>query len=305
MRLSRRGLLGGVGLAAVATGCSGDPDPAVPTADDPPPSDPTPVPGSDVLTPTRVSYGDDESQYADLYRPAPVTTGGQANGQAKGVVVVIHGGFWRADYDATLGAPLALSLAENGWAAWNLEYRRVDGGGGWPATFDDVAAGIDALAEHTSEAERACVLTLGHSAGGHLATWAAARGRYDWPERVAVTGVVSQAGVLDLAAALDNPTARAHVVALMGDDDPTSEAYRRADPTQQVPLDVPVRCVHGRGDTIVPISQSRSYVGAATEAGADAALVEVDGDHFTVIETADPAWATILEELEALRHATQ
>ncbi|MFW6773601.1 alpha/beta hydrolase family protein [Nocardioides sp. CPCC 205120] len=307
--MSRRGVLagslGGVG-AAFLGGCADDGLPGA--ADEPPPDDATPIPGSDVLTPRRVTYGDDPAQYADLYRPAPGTS---VDGRAsKGVVVVIHGGFWRAEYDATLGAPLALSLAENGWTAWNLEYRRVGsgegGGGGFPTTLDDVAAGIDALADvdELTDEERATVLTLGHSAGGHLAVWAAARGRFErWaPERVPVTGAVSQAGVLDLTGAADDATARPHVLALVGGDAASApDAYAQADPTLHLPLGVPVRCVHGTDDQVVPITQSLRYVERAVAAGDDATLTEVDGDHFVVIDEASPAWFTTLDLLEGLR----
>ena len=234
----------------------------------------------------RVAYGEDASQYADLYLPA---------GTPRGVVVVVHGGYWMSGYDATLGAPLAASLADEGWAAWNLEYRRVGNGGGVPATLDDVAAGIDALTG--TGLDLTTVLALGHSAGGQLAAWSAARGRFDrWsPVRVPVTGVLSQAGVLDLrggaAAGLGGGAVQAFVGGPPGPE---------VDPLQQVPLDVPVRCVHGRSDSIVPLSQSSTYVDAAREAGADASLTEVDGDHFAVIDPTSPAWATQLELLAEL-----
>ena len=114
-----------------------------------------------------IRYGDDPAQFGELTLP---------DGPPKGVVVVIHGGFWKAAYDLSLGRPLATSLAEHGWAAWNIEYRRVGNGGGDPATFDDVAAAIDALRDQDLPLDR--VLGLGHSAGGHLATWAASRGRF-------------------------------------------------------------------------------------------------------------------------------
>lgn len=307
--LARRTVLGGLAALAVAglPGCGGDePTTGAGGVDDPPPTEPTEIPGSAVLTPERHAYGDDPSQYADLYRPAPGTAYAQ---ESRGVVVVIHGGFWRDAYDATLGAPLALSLAENGWTAWNLEYRRLGsgegGGGGYPTILDDVAAGIDALADvGLSDTELSRVLTLGHSAGGHLAVWAAARGRYDaWsPVRVPVAGAVSQAGVLDLLGALDDATARPNVLDLMGGDagGDRAEDYARADPLQQVPLEVPVRCVHGVGDMLVPVSQSRTYVDVATAAGADATLTEVEGDHFVVIDSASPAWFTTLDLLAAL-----
>jgi acetyl esterase/lipase len=237
----------------------------------------------------RYDYGAAEGQYAELYRPA---------GPARGVVVVIHGGFWKAAYDASLGGPLARDLADRGWTAWNVEYRRVGTGGGVPETLDDVAAAIDALAE-VPDLALATVITLGHSAGGHLATWAAARGRFDrWPERVGLTGVACQAGVLDLAAADEQGLGSGAVAAFVGET--PGVACDEIDPTRQLPLDQPVRCVHGRDDDVVPLSQSRDYVRRAVAAGADAELVEVEGDHFVVIDPASHAWARTVSLLEEL-----
>jgi acetyl esterase/lipase len=237
-----------------------------------------------------IRYGDDPSQYAEIYHPS---------GESRGVVVVIHGGFWKAQYDASLGRPLAHSLVAEGWTAWNLEYRRVGNGGGPPQTLDDVAAGIDALAE-VDGLDTTRVVTLGHSAGGHLATWAASRGRFErWqPERVRVTGVVSQAGVLDLRAAYELGLGGGALEAFLGH--PPGPGDDSVEPLRQVPLDVPVRCVHGRDDTTVPISQSEAYVDAATATGGDAVLVDVAGDHFVVIDTASPVWDRQLEILAAL-----
>ncbi len=242
--------------------------------------------GEDPVRPSsgRVAYGDDAAQFAELYTP---------EGASRGVVVVIHGGFWKAQYDLTLGQPLAAALADLGWTAWNLEYRRVGNGGGAPETLDDVAAGIDALAE-VEGLDISTVVTLGHSAGGHLATWAAGRTE----PRVPVTHVISQAGVLDLRGAHDAGLGGDAVEAFLGHPPgPQDAAY---DPLQQVPLDAPVWCVHGRDDVIVPISQSEAYVAAATGAGARAELVEVDGDHFVVIDTGSDAWARTLEILDAI-----
>ena len=242
--------------------------------------------------PRTLAYGEDASQFAELYLPS---------GTPRGVVVVIHGGFWKAAYDLSLGRPLAASLAERGWAAWNLEYRRVGNGGGAPATLDDVAAGIDALAE-VPGLDTSTVVTLGHSAGGHLATWAASRGRFaQWPARVPVTHVVSQAGVLDLRSAYDEGLGGGAVEAFLGH--PPGAGDAAADPRRQVPLDVPVWCVHGTADDIVPVGQSREYVAAATAAGARAELVEVDGDHFVVIDPASDAWARTLAILDSLETA--
>ena len=240
-----------------------------------------------------ISYGDDPSQYGELTLP---------DGTPRGVVVVIHGGFWKAGYDLSLGRPLASSLAERGWAAWNLEYRRVGppgsgGGGGTPTTLDDVAAGIDRLAD--LDLDTSTVVTLGHSAGGHLATWAASRGRFArWADGVDVTAVISLAGVLDLRAAHDERLGGGAVEAFLGHAPGPGDAP--VDPRQQVPLDVPVWCVHGGADPNVPIGQSRGYVQAATAAGARAELVEVEGDHFVVIDTGSQAWTQTLAILDTL-----
>lgn len=279
--LLRVSALGALGVGSALTGCS---------------REDTPVDRDDGAPPrparTRHTYGADPSQYGELFLP---------RGEPRGVVVVVHGGFWRAEFSAEdLGTPLAEALAAQGWAAWNLEYRRVGrgpgSGGGTPATFDDVAAGIDHLAE--LGLDLATVVTLGHSAGGHLATWAAARGRYGWDERVAVTQVISQAGVLDLRAADADGLGGGAVRALLGHA-PTSDDAR-FDPAQQLPLAVPVWCVHARADANVPFSQSADYVKRATAAGGPAELVEVDGDHFTVIDPASTAWSRQLDILDGL-----
>lgn len=278
LRLAGLGTLGVAGLST--TGCSEE-DPTVSTPD--------PTEG---LARARHTYGDDPSQYGELFLP---TT------KPRGIVVVIHGGFWRPEYTAdALGTPLAEALAQQGWAAWNLEYRRAGGGpgggGGAPATFDDVAAGIDLLAD--LDLDTSTVVTLGHSAGGHLATWAAARGSHGWTDRVPVTHVISQAGVLDLRAADAAGLGNGAVAALLGHRPTAADA--RFDPAQQVPLDVPIWCVHGDADANVPLSQSAEYVDKALTAGATAELVEVSGDHFVVIDPGSPVWARQLEILDTI-----
>lgn len=242
----------------------------------------------------RLRYGDGPHQWGDLSLPA---------GTPRGVVVVIHGGFWKSRYDASLGEPLARDLVARGWAAYNLEYRRVgQGGGGAPpacGTLDDVAAGIDALAD-VPDLDLSRVVTLGHSAGGQLATWAAARGRFErWaPQRVAVTAVIAQAGVLDLARAHDEDLGDGAVAAFMGG--PPGESYDVADPRRHVPLEVPVWCVHAHDDDVVPPHHSRDYVRASVDGGAAATLLEVAGDHDTVNTVGTEAWTRIVDVLDEL-----
>ncbi len=236
----------------------------------------------------RVPYGEDPSQYAELTLP---------EGTPRGVVVVIHGGFWKSEYGIEYALPLVPSLVDAGWAAWAIEYRRVGpagsgGGGGTPETFDDVSRAIDTLRHQGLVLST--VIALGHSAGGHLATWAA--GRED-PE-VPVTAVVSQAGVLDLALAAEEHLGADAVQALLGHEPGPADA--RWDPYQQIPLAVPVHCIHGDADANVPIEQSRRYVAAARRAGAVAALTEVAGDHFVVIDPTSQAWEKTLEILRSL-----
>jgi acetyl esterase/lipase len=231
----------------------------------------------------RTAYGTDPAQFAELHRPH--------HAQHAGVVVVVHGGFWRARYDLDYGRPIARDLAANGITAWNIEYRRVGNGGGWPATADDVGAAIDRLADLDVDTSR--VVAVGHSAGGQLAVWAA--GRTD--ARVPLSAAVAQAGVLDLGAA-----ARAELGAgavadfLGGTPDDIPDRYRAADPLAAAPLDVPVLCVHARADDTVPIEQSEAYVAR----GGAAVLREVPGGHFTVIDPQDPSWASVRTALVAL-----
>ena len=247
----------------------------------PGPEEVPPVP-ADATEPRRIAYGDHPSQFVELGLPA---------GTPRGTVVVVHGGFWKAEYGIEYAQPLVPSLLAAGWATWAVEYRRVGGGGGVPQTLDDLVAAMGLLAEQGIAGP---VVAVGHSAGGHLATWLGSR--QDLPQPL--THVISQAGVLDWRAAHDAGLGGGAVEAFLGR--PPIDGDTDVDPIQQVPLDVPVWCVHGTGDTIVPLSQSEAYVDAATAAGATAELVEVEGDHFVVIDPASGAWARTLDILESI-----
>jgi acetyl esterase/lipase len=248
-----------------------------------------------VTEPVIHRYGSDPSQFGELTLP----DGGQL-----GTVVVIHGGFWGARYDLSLGRPLAADLAARGYAAWNLEYRRVGNGGGWPATFEDVAAGIDLLATLPVDASR--VAAVGHSAGGHLGVWAAARaglpaGAPGAGPRVAVTGVVSQAGVLALAdCARDRLGGDAAIKLIGGSPAERPQPYLLADPMAWLPSPARVVCLHSRADDRVPYAYSERYVAAGLAAGGRARLAETFGDHFTLIDPATPDWAAAVAALPEL-----
>lgn len=242
-------------------------------------------------------YGPHPAQFGELWRP---------EGAPLGTVVIIHGGFWRARYDLSLGRPLAADLAARGYAAWNLEYRRALAGGGWPGTFEDVAAGIDLLA--TLAVNTAEVIAVGHSAGGHLAAWAAGRTKLPpgapgapGANFVPLAGVIAQAGVLALADCARERVGETAAPDLMGGGpDERPEQYRIADPIAAVPVAAPVLCLHSRGDVNVPFSYSERYVAAARAAGGRAGLVELAGDHFTLIDPAAPDWAAVIAALPGL-----
>jgi acetyl esterase/lipase len=221
---------------------------------------------------------------------------------------VLHGGFWRARYGRKLMRPLCRDLASRGWIAWNVEYRRLGrlSGGGWPTTLADVAAAIDHLARIRTGArlDLSRVVAIGHSAGGHLAVWAAARsglpdGAPGAAPAVPVTAAVSQAGVVDLRLAWELRLSKGVVGDLLGGGpDGYAARYALASPAERVPLGVPVLLTHGGRDDIVPPSISRAFAEAARTAGDDVELVELEGeDHFGHIDPANPLWTAVVRWL--------
>ena len=228
------------------------------------------------------------------------------------MAVLLHGGYWQTAYGKLVTRPLAADLVRRGWAAWNLEYRRLGdgrgGGGGWPETFDDVANGIDALAElGDPRLDLSQVTAIGHSAGGQLALWAAARpglppGAPGAAPRLAIERVVGLAPVTNLASAgkvarqlLSTPRLR-----------DAEDRLALADPIRRVPLDVPVLLVHPRDDETVPVERSREYAAAARAAGGDVVLAEPErGGHRSPIDPSSAAWRAAARWLEGGRGASR
>ena len=240
-------------------------------------------------------YGGDPSQIAELFLPD--------GAGPHPVVVVVHGGYWRARYDRSLMTPLCVDLADHGLAAWNLEYRRVGAGGGWPETLLDVAAGVDALAEADAPLDLDRVAAVGHSAGGQLAVWAAARLKLPpavpgSQPRVRIGAVVSQAGILDLrlAAAL-NPSAEP-TRAFLGSPAENAEAYDVASPTEHLPLRIPQLVLHGDHDETVSMRIAESYAARARDMGEACQFVVLPGTgHFEHIDVGSDAWRMAREWL--------
>jgi acetyl esterase/lipase len=247
----------------------------------------SPEPGQDGAV--RYSYGDHPSQYAELTLPTAAAPAP--------VVVVVHGGYWTARYGAELGRPLAADLAARGFAALNVEYRRAGDGGGWPQTGEDVAAAVDVLRERSAGLDLNRVVGLGHSAGGQLVGWLAARR----DAAVAVTGAVLQAGVLDLVRGSELGLGDGAVDAFLGGAPrQVPQAYAEASPIALLPLGVPTVAVHGTSDGLVPIEQSRDFVAAAVAAGDRAEIQTFDGDHFDPITVGTAAWDLCVEALTRL-----
>lgn len=256
----------------------------------------------------RIAYGPDPRQFGALRLP-----GGAAAGTGPHpVVVLLHGGYWRARYDLAYFGHAAADLTARGYATWNLEYRRIGNpGGGWPGMFLDAAAGIDFLrtlaASHPLDLDH--VVVLGHSAGGHLALWLAARSRVNPESPVYTAGsllpkaVVSLAGVLDLRQASARHLSNDAVHELLGGPpERYPERYAAASPAELLPIGVPAILLHGTADENVPYAISRDYAAAARTAGDAVELVTLPGvGHFEIVDPRAPEWQSVVQAIE---HAT-
>jgi len=255
-------------------------------------------------------YGADRDHLADLRLPARPGTGRSA---AAPLVLFLHGGFWRAAYDRAHTGPLATALAAEGFAVCTPEYRRTgQAGGGWPGTFDDVAAATDVLPGLLSEVAGDLVdpgrlLLAGHSAGGHLALWAASRHRLPASSPWAAPsspclGVVALAAVSDLVSAYQQWLDDGAVAELLGGGpDTQNDRYGLTNPIGLLPTGAPVRLVHGRADEIVPCAMSLDYAARAQAVGDDTTCVALPGvGHYALIDPLSAAWPAVVAAFRAL-----
>jgi acetyl esterase/lipase len=254
-----------------------------------------------------IRYGPASDHVGDLYLPRAARAP---------VICLLHGGFWRMPWGREHIAPIAGDLARRGFAVWNLEYRRMadDGSsaGGWPATCQDVAAGVDHLASLEEEGvslNLSDVTVIGHSAGGHLSLWSAQRrpaprGSDDYqPRRVRITAAVGLAPVADLALAYELRCGRGAVERFLGGSPSQLAArYLTASPAEMVPLGVKQLLIHGALDEDVPVEISRRYVHAARAAGDDVDFIELPGAaHMDFIDPASEAHAALCRWLSRER----
>jgi acetyl esterase/lipase len=238
----------------------------------------------DVAPPARtVAYGIDPVQAYDVRLPMASLTGT--------TVVVVHGGFWKPEWDRVHAAPQAQAFADAGHHVAVVEYRRTGmPGGGWPGTFADVSAAVDAVVADPALPDR--IVLVGHSAGGHLVALAATQ-----PEARALAGVVALAGCVDLALTRDLRLGDDAAVRFMGDAD--DAAWRAADPAAHPAL-VPVVLVHGDADDTVPYEVSVSYVKRQAP-DTQPELIRLPGvGHMEVIDPAEPAFAVVLDAVARL-----
>lgn len=261
-----------------------------------------------------LQYGDGAEHVADVHLP-PMTVGSRGGTGARALLTIfLHGGFWRAEYGREHTRPLAEALGAAGFVVCAPEYRRTgQAGGGWPGTFDDVAAAVDLLPRLAAEAtdglvaaDPAGVVLAGHSAGGHLALWAASRHRLPAGSRwhaghTGWRGVVALAAVSDLAGSYRKALGRQAAGELMGGGpaDFSDGRYLEADPSRLVPASGLVWLVHGMADDWVPYLMSLDYARWARAAGAPAAaatcLLLPGAGHFEVIDPLSQEWPQVMD----------
>jgi acetyl esterase/lipase len=232
--------------------------------------------------------GPEQTDVYDVWEPHGEHT-------ARGITVaLVHGGFWREQYDRAHTSPLAEALARDGFHVANLEYPRIGmAGGGGPGTAAALLARVESVRADTHLPDR--VVVVGHSAGGHLALWLASQDRAPW-----LAGVLAIAPAADLAEVARLGLSDGAAVALVGGPpEQLPEAWADADPARQR-LTVPTVIVTGERDDVVPASVVQSYVATRLPDEPLHTAVARGADHFDVVDPEHPAYLLLLAEVEEL-----
>jgi acetyl esterase/lipase len=260
----------------------------------------------------RIPYGPDASQFGDLWLPT------QRGPLGAPVVVFFHGGWWKSEYDLGYAGQLCASVRQQGIACWSVEYRRRGStGGGWPNTFLDAAAGFDFLAQLAKmyPLDLSRVMTMGHSAGGHLAFWIAGRHHVDPHSeigkqslQVPLRGTIALGGAVDLRLTIDlsGYLSFAHdkheVFGLMGGrpaDLP--QRYQAGNPGDLLPFHIPQILIQGDEDDQIPPELPDRWVDLARHHGDVATAHLLPGaDHFDVANAESRAWPVVLDAVRKL-----
>jgi acetyl esterase/lipase len=250
-----------------------------------------------------IAYGEAPSQFVELFKPA---------GQGPfPVVILIHGGCWTVHFGGiTQMRNMAGDLIRNGIAVWNVEYRRVDEeGGGYPGMYQDVATAVDRLKEEAAahELDLTRVVAVGHSAGGHLAQWAASRHRLPAGSPayrsapLAIPQVISLGGLADLRneEALIKSSCERDMVQLAGVASAARpDIFSDTSPAEMMPAGIRTVLVTGELDTVSPVRVAEDYARRARAAG-DAADVVVlpNASHYDEVAATSPAWKLVYAEI--------
>jgi acetyl esterase/lipase len=254
-----------------------------------------------------LSYGTNSNQKAELRVPP--------GAGPHPVVIIIHGGCWQSSFPGfEYFGPVADALTAFGFATWNIEYRRLgQAGAGWPGTYLDVGHAVDHLRtialEHQLDLNH--VVVFGHSAGGHLAMWVAARSRLPAGSDIYVEnplpirGVINLAGTAEMQAVIPFET-KACLGAVVegmlgGSPQKYPERYAQANAIDLLPLGKPQILIWGEQDDVLPLSIGKKYVEAATTAGDPVLLIEFPGlGHFDTVSPLSACWPVVRSAIESL-----
>ncbi|GAC1415353.1 MAG: alpha/beta hydrolase [Acidobacteriaceae bacterium] len=260
----------------------------------------------------RISYGTAPSQFGDLWLPVKAASAGAP------VVVFFHGGWWKSEYDLGYAGYLCDALKREGIATWSVEYRRVGStGGGWPATFQDAAAGCDHIAKLAKNypLDLSRVITMGHSAGGHLAFWIAGRDHVASESEVVrplrdvhLRGCIGLAGAVDLRLTIElagNATFahdRDEVYRLMGGrPEEVPKRYEAGNPGDLLPFQAAQVLIQGTDDDQIPPQLPERWAAMSLRLGSHATVKIIPGaDHFDVVDPSSRAWPAVLQQVKVL-----
>jgi acetyl esterase/lipase len=228
------------------------------------------------------------------------------------VVILLHGGCWRSRFGLEPLGRVAETLRQLGMAVWNLEYQRLGQGGGWPSTMQDVARGADQLRllAKIYPLDLSQVISVGHSAGGHLSLWLVARSHLPssselyFPDPLPLKGILSLAGVADLVRGIAWDVCQGACADLMGGTpEEFPERYQQASPCQMGPIKAPQVHLIGEHDEIVRAKMVQEDVAElrkqAAEVSIDLEVIPEIG-HFELVDPTSPVWPIVEKAIKKL-----